>query len=344
MKSNASDIAARLALHAESVCRKYLSNGRRSGRYWIVGDLANNKGSSLFVRLFGDTAGPRAAGKWQDASTGEYGDLLDIIQAIGGHHRLTDALDEARSFLADPETVPTRPKPARMSADRATAYLRLFRSARPIAGTTAEIYLRARSITGPLDYPALRFHPACYYRADDEQSLESWPALLAAASNLTGPITSPITGLQRTWLARDGRSKAPLEDPRRAMGVLQGHAVRLGQTGPVLMAGEGLETMLSLRDVVPALPAAAALSAPHLALLILPPGLIRLYIAADNDPAGAWARDTLAETAAAMGAETRFLVSRANDFNADLCNLGHRILRTDVLRQLDPADRCLAFQ
>ncbi len=36
---------------AEAVCRRYLSAGRRSGDYWTVGDLSNNKGKSLYVRL-----------------------------------------------------------------------------------------------------------------------------------------------------------------------------------------------------------------------------------------------------------------------------------------------------
>jgi len=37
------------------VCRAYLPAGRREGSYWIVGDLQNNPGRSLFVRLTGPT-------------------------------------------------------------------------------------------------------------------------------------------------------------------------------------------------------------------------------------------------------------------------------------------------
>jgi hypothetical protein len=39
MSSYAGEIAQRLARNAEAVCRHYLSNGRREGRYWIVGDV-----------------------------------------------------------------------------------------------------------------------------------------------------------------------------------------------------------------------------------------------------------------------------------------------------------------
>ena len=64
--SPARDLSAQLADRVEAVCRHYLSNGRRSGGYWIVGDTRNAKGRSLFVRLTGPTQGKGARGKWQD--------------------------------------------------------------------------------------------------------------------------------------------------------------------------------------------------------------------------------------------------------------------------------------
>ena len=64
--------------------------------------------------------------------------------------------------------------------------------------------------------------------------------------------------------------KAPIDTPRRAMGDLLGNAVRFGVANDVLAAGEGIETMLSLRCVLPNLPMVAALSANHLAALAAP--------------------------------------------------------------------------
>lgn len=66
MSETASDLARRLAQDAEAVCRHYLSNGRRQGHYWLVGDVANSPGRSLFVRLRGPQSGKGAAGKWTD--------------------------------------------------------------------------------------------------------------------------------------------------------------------------------------------------------------------------------------------------------------------------------------
>ena len=62
MSGSAAELAHRLAREAEAVCRHYLSNGRRQGRYWLVGDVQNTPGRSLFVRLTGADSGRGAAG------------------------------------------------------------------------------------------------------------------------------------------------------------------------------------------------------------------------------------------------------------------------------------------
>jgi hypothetical protein len=66
MSGQAAELAHRLARNAEAVCRHYLSNGHREGRYWLVGDVANTPGRSLFVRLSGPDSGKGAAGKWTE--------------------------------------------------------------------------------------------------------------------------------------------------------------------------------------------------------------------------------------------------------------------------------------
>ena len=62
MSGSASELARRLGEHAEAVCREYLSNGHRSGNYWMVGDVRNTLGRSMHVRLKSNAMGP--AGKW----------------------------------------------------------------------------------------------------------------------------------------------------------------------------------------------------------------------------------------------------------------------------------------
>ena len=144
MSSHAADLARRLARDAEAVCRHYLSNGRREGRYWLVGDVANTPGRSLFVRLSGPDHGKGAAGKWTDAATGEHGDLLDLIALSRGLDRLRDTLDEARAFLRLPRRTQLRRqrRAFQRRVVRPKSARRLFAMSQPIAGTLAETYLR----------------------------------------------------------------------------------------------------------------------------------------------------------------------------------------------------------
>ncbi|HBT68599.1 MAG TPA: DNA primase, partial [Agrobacterium sp.] len=56
-RHDASELASRLGRNAEAVCRHYLSSGHRAGRYWVVGDVQNSPGRSMFVRLTGPECG-----------------------------------------------------------------------------------------------------------------------------------------------------------------------------------------------------------------------------------------------------------------------------------------------
>jgi hypothetical protein len=56
-------------------------------------------GRSMFVRFSGPKACKGAAGKWTDAATGEYGDLLDVIREACGFTEFADIAAEARRFL-----------------------------------------------------------------------------------------------------------------------------------------------------------------------------------------------------------------------------------------------------
>jgi hypothetical protein len=138
MPRDASELARRLACGAEAVCRHYLSNGRRQGSYWTVGDVRNAPGRSMFVRLSGPEAGPGAAGHWTDAASAEYGDLLDVIRESCGLVDFRDVADEARRFLSLPRMEPRpTPKPARtpVSVGSPEAARRLFAMSRPIGGS-----------------------------------------------------------------------------------------------------------------------------------------------------------------------------------------------------------------
>ncbi len=335
MPDTASDLADRLADNAEAVCHHYLSNGRRQGRWWTVGDVHNTPGRSMIVRLKDTDRG--RAGKWTDAATGEHGDLLDLIARAQGCTPLADTLEEARRFLSLPQPEPYEPiRPAPQGSPEAAR--RLFAMSEPIRGTVAEAYLRTRGIADLRDCTSLRFHPRCYYRGDEadpaDAARDAWPALIAAATDATGAIS----GIHRTWLDPSGTAKAPVSTPRRSMGLINGQGVRIGKASSIVAVGEGLETMLSLRVVLPSLPIVAAGSANHLDALLLTEALHRLYVAEDDDPAGRRATASVMARAETVGIEAMRLIPLLGDFNDDLLQLGREALHTALRVQLAPED------
>ncbi|OYW55591.1 MAG: hypothetical protein B7Y80_16885 [Hyphomicrobium sp. 32-62-53] len=320
-------IREQLAERALAVCQTYLPNGRRNGQYWVVGDLAGSKGRSLYVRLAG------RAGKWTDSATGEHGDLLDIIRHTGNHHSFGETIAEAERFLSLPTSHQHPTAPASAPSDRTGTARRLFQSGLPLGGTLADAYLASRGLVDCHRYDALRFHKQCYGRSADGNRF-AYPALLAAITDLDGRLT----GIHRTWLTTPPPSKAPLDEPRRSLGRMIGNGVRFRSAHDVLIAGEGLETVLTLTAVLPWIPAVAALTATHLSLLELPDTLQRLYIARDNDHAGQIAWRTLSAKALQHGAAPYALTPQLKDWNDDLRLLGLAHTQSLALSQLCPDD------
>ena len=319
--SAAAALAAALGARAEEVCRRYLPHGRKSGRYWTAGDIRGAWGRSLFVRL----APPGVPGKWTDASTGEHGDLLDLIRIASGAGSLRAALAEARAFLAMP-AMPSLSCPD--TYDRTEAARRLWRRCRSIEGTHAEAYLRARAIHR-CRFPALRFHPGLFYR--DGDGVRRLPALVAAVTGAAGEQPGPgerpghgaIAGVQRSWLDPDRPAKAPVSRPRKALGRIHGLAVRFGDpVAGTLLVGEGIETVLSIVTAVPGIPAAAALSAGSLGAFTPPLGVSCLLVARDNDDGGAHAAARLQRRCRDCGISVVVLMPERLDFNDDLVAIG----------------------
>lgn len=337
----AAEISERLAANVQAVCRHYLPAGRREGRYWMVGDVAGTSGRSLYVRLFETERG--TIGNWVDAATGEHGDLVDLIRLNQRHGRLADTIDEAERFLSlptsrhDSDSIPAAFTKL-VRAGSSSAAKRLFAASKPLAESLAASYLRSRGITRASHLDALRFHPRCYYRASDDDVPDTpgaFPALIASVTDNEGAQT----GTHRTWLNPKGLEKAKVASPRRAMGNILGHAVRFGHVDDALIAGEGIETILSLREILPAMPMAAATSSSHLAAILFPPALRRLYVARDRDAAGDAAFGILTDRVQAAGIELVSLMPELGDFNDDLRDDGASALGQRVRLRLHEHDR-----
>lgn len=315
-------IARDLSRDAEAICRRLLSRGRREGRHWRVGDLANTHGRSLTVALAGSKAG-----RWIDHATGEHGDLLDLIALRETGGSLSAAMQLARHrFGGGP--FPETSAPSAASAcgsdlpDTVALARRLWARCGPLPGTLAEAYLHNRALPGPFDGLPLRFHPALPFRPRPDTPFEHHLALVAAVTDDAGRLMA----VQRTWLDPEG-GKAEVRDARRSLGRVGGYAVRFPAFGnndraDRLVVGEGVETVLSLRDILPGWPLAACLSAGALAAFAPSPNIRRLIIAHDSGAAGLRAAHRLAERMRAEGREVTLFRPVLSDANADRQQIG----------------------
>jgi putative DNA primase/helicase len=156
--------------------------------------------------------------------------------------------------------------------------LDLWEQCNPILpGTPAAKYLDWRCcVIPPGD---LRWH------ADLPDKLSGYrgPALVGL---VTDPLSCEPINLHRTWLAPDGRGKAPIDKPRR---LLRGHrsngVIRLWPDSEVTMGiaiGEGIETCLAaaLDGLTPVW---ATISAHNLAQFPVLPGIEGITILCDHD-------------------------------------------------------------
>lgn len=328
------DLSRDLADRAEGFCRHFFPDGRKQGNYWQIADTSGAQGQSLVVRL--KDHGGRKAGNWTDYNNGEFGDLIDLLHENLGHSNLSDTLRECRSFLgqssceSEPRQKSKRATSPAVDANKRIARARnLFSYGKPTYRTLASSYLLGRHIKR--FGPALRFHPSVFVRLgddDDDLELEKHPALLAKITDNAGNFA----GCGRTFLNPVAKGLATFENPKRVLGQLHGNAIRFGN-GPFredLIAGEGLENVLSIGTALPDDDLASCLTANHLGLFIPPANIKRLWIARDNDAAGEEASKRIRARAEGMGLWVGDLVPVGEDFNADLVSRGVDQLRRDL--------------
>jgi putative DNA primase/helicase len=141
--------------------------------------------------------------------------------------------------------------------------------------TLVATYLRSRGLTRLPS--SLRFR-----RALKHPSGQWWPAMVASVTRVgtEGPVA-----IHRTFLARDGSGKAPVDPQKMMLGPCRGGAVRLAEPTELLMVGEGIETCLAAMQAT-GWPAWAALSTSGVRTLVLPSHARDVIVLADSDDSG----------------------------------------------------------
>jgi hypothetical protein len=300
-----------LAARLDSLIPELLPSAQASGGYWTCGNVQGDPGGSLYLHRAG-----QKRGRWLDTATGEFGDLLDLVNAaLFGGQDLRRAMEWARDWLRlDAERLAPalppraeRPKSHEVAGDEAkmAAARNLWAAAQPIAETLGERYFRGRDITIDLS-PTLRCHPALLHHATGVPL----PAVVAAISGPAGKVTAVL----RTFLDLHGR-KAPVTDAKMSLGCMLDGAIRLAPAGEVLGLAEGLETALSAQQLhrVPVW----ACCGTRYDRVAVPETVRHLIIFGDNGEAGRQAAERAKLTHAKRGRriELRFPAFDLKDWN-----------------------------
>lgn len=235
-------------------------------------------------------------GRYEHCSREEYAGGLEIHGASSTYcHRLDgpcrcgaehgaarEPMDRAAVMAAIPS-----------AAERSEIAQRIWREARPAAGTIVERYLRARAITIPPP-ASLRF--AMLWHAPSRREL---PAMVARVDNVRGELVA----VHRTYLRPDGAARVD----KLMIGPVRAAATRLAPTRRKLGLTEGIETALSVMTAIPELSVWAALSTSGLRTIELPPprAAAEVVIFADADPDGLAAAEDAAERLGRAGRRVR---------------------------------------
>jgi DNA primase len=248
--------------------------------------------------------------RFQCFGCGVQGDVLDFIQRLHGVGLVEAARMLGAGELPSVEITCVPGDSASMANDdRREEALTIWRSAVPVEGTAAETYLRWRGIT--IDPPmSLRYAELPYGRSGGDL-----PCLVCCVSSPGGPLS----GIQRIFLAPDGRGKADVPKPKLSLGRVSGGAIRLGPLdGGELLVTEGPEDGLTLLQVLRR-PVWVAAGGSMLPAMCFPDAVREVAIGGDNDDAGRAAAAKAARSFAERGLNCRvFFPTAGKDFNSEL--------------------------
>jgi putative DNA primase/helicase len=209
-------------------------------------------------------------------------DQARVIAKLRSRRLWEDNSHRQRDFIRQQPRLSANDQPDRDDGKRTEAALAIWQATTPPSNTLVESYLVSRGLRLPPP-PTLRFHAGLKHPSGG-----IWPAMVALVTR--GADDMPLA-IHRTFVARDGGGKAPVDPQKMMLGPCHGGMVRLASPSDVLMVGEGIETCLAAMQVT-GQPAWAALSTSGLRTLDLPDAVRDVIVLADGDESGdAAARD-----------------------------------------------------
>jgi len=303
----------------DEIVRELVPGGKRTGSTYAARNpaRADRNAGSFVVWMRGI-----AAGGWKDYATGEQGDIIDLVCLAKATNRAGAlAWAEDRLGLKAMPEADRRAMEAKAIRDRRAASERdesalarkidrqrkIFAGAQDLKGSLAETYLAGRGIElGAVKFleDRFRFLPSAEWwrgaEVDETGRRIAGPRFPAMISEMVDGAGVP-KAMHYTFLAPDGRGKAPVEKPKLMYPETRGLVIRvargrgnrnpetaagLGKAAPVFVC-EGIEDAMSVALACPELRCWAAGSLANL-LSVPDHGCADSWILAqDND----WGKD-----------------------------------------------------
>jgi putative DNA primase/helicase len=229
---------------------------------------------------------------------------IDLVTKFTG----MDFKDAAKAIDAIIGKVSAEPAKKEKSDDAIRAELRRVLSESDRNDSTG--YLRSRGISS---VPDVVFHQELDYWQDGK--VTKHPAMIGVVRDVHGKGIA----IHRTYLKQGG--KADVESPRKmssVIGQLQGGAIRLYPAKDVLGVAEGIETACSAHEIF-GIPVWSCISANLLEAFVVPEGIKKLVVLADNDSTftGQKAAYVLAHRVSLKGLSVEVKIPKAKDWNEE---------------------------
>ncbi|CAL7961583.1 hypothetical protein GAMM_250009 [Gammaproteobacteria bacterium] len=248
------EIKQSLENQAENIVERLLgrpNNKLSSSKEWRYG----NKGS-----LVVDMAGNKR-GLWKNFETGEYGNLMTLLQrelGLSFPETLKYASDMFGGFqnhiplskISKDQIGTNKNTKANAEKNKTSEYAqKLAKESLPISGTIAEKYLKKHRSIKNIDSDDIRYHPKVF--TDKNEKQKYLPAMLSVGRDKDGNIQC----VQATYLDPKTTNKADLAvkkrtyaSPSGALVSLQKHKNITDPKNKISFIAEGAETGLSIKD------------------------------------------------------------------------------------------------
>lgn len=219
-------------------------------------------------------------------------------------------------YVRTPQPLPACHEPPD-DAERSERAITIWKETVPLTGTPADTYLRRRGV--PYDGPALRWHPSCPFGKGVRVG-----CMIGLVTNIH---TNEPQAIHRTAMDPQGRKLSELgSNGRLTYGPIGGGAIMLtphADVSTVIAIGEGIETTLSIRNLVDleAMPVWSLMAANQLAAFPALTGLECLWIGVDNDESGTGQRAADEATRRWAGAGCEVFRVKPKRVGADLNDL-----------------------